>query len=416
MKARLTAAGALVLLVVWSLSRIGSSTGSVATAEIQPGRFVRDVVAAGTLEAVRTTPIVVPADVEREQRVAVLARDGARLAAGDLVVQFDPYEAQRESADGRSDLASALARMEKAESEGGRNARNYTLDREVAQDGLDRAETFQITDETLFSRHAIIESRLDRELLTRRLDVAGQKIDTSARLSRTERALGEIAAGKARFTVSTADKGLRELRILTPHAGLLVLTRNWRGETTFVGDSLWPGEKIAEIPDLTELEAKVLVLEADAVGLKAGLAAELSIDGRPGAAIPARVSRVEPLAKPRDRQSPVKYFEAALALQKTDPSFMRPGQRVRARILLEQADGVIAIPRGALFEKDGVRVVYRRGPTGFTRVPVTVGRNSISRVVIESGLAAGDVVALRDPSATREAPGAGAARSAPAAP
>ena len=39
---------------------------------------------------------------------------------------------------------------------------------------------------------------------------------------------------------------------------------------------------------------------------------------------------------------------------------MKPGQLVRAVIRLEEADGVIAIPRGALFEKDGKRVVYRR--------------------------------------------------------
>ena len=39
---------------------------------------------------------------------------------------------------------------------------------------------------------------------------------------------------------------------------------------------------------------------------------------------------------------------------------MKPGQKVRAVVRLEEADGVIAIPRGAVFEKDGKRVVYRR--------------------------------------------------------
>jgi hypothetical protein len=38
-------------------------------------------------------------------------------------------------------------------------------------------------------------------------------------------------------------------------------------------------------------------------------------------------SRVEPLAKTRDYQSPVKYFEATLSLARTDPSFMKPGQK-----------------------------------------------------------------------------------------
>jgi hypothetical protein len=185
---------------------------------------------------------------------------------------------------------------------------------------------------------------------------------------------------------------------VAPHDGLLLLEKKWTGETAFVGDSVWPGQKIAEIPDLSELEGKVFVLEADAGGLKPGLIARLSIEGRPGQNHAAKVKRVDALAKPREPQSPVKYFETILSLEKTVPEFMKPGQRVRAVIELEAADGVIAIPRGALFEKDGQRVVYRREGGGFVPVEVTVGRNSVALVVIEKGLRDGDRVALRDPS------------------
>ena len=113
------------------------------------------------------------------------------------------------------------------------------------------------------------------------------------------------------------------------------------------------------------------------------------------------MTRVEPLAKTCDHQSPVKYFEATLSLARTDPAFMKPGQKVRAVVRLEEAEGVIAIPRGAVFEKDGKRVVYRREGGGFVPVEITIGRQSISRVVLDSGLAAGDVIALRDPTAKR---------------
>ena len=155
---------------------------------------------------------------------------------------------------------------------------------------------------------------------------------------------------------------------------------------------------MAEIPDLSKLEAKVFVLEADAAGLKQGLSGRLSIEGQPGTEYEASVGRVDPLAKPREQQSPVKYFETTLTLSRTDPAIMKPGQRVRAVLRLEEVEGVIAVPRGALFEKDGKRVVYRREGGGFVPVEVTVGPNSISRVVVEKGLRAGDRVALRDPS------------------
>jgi hypothetical protein len=160
---------------------------------------------------------------------------------------------------------------------------------------------------------------------------------------------------------------------------------------------VWPGQKLAEIPDLSSLEARVSVLEADAAGLVPDLRAQVAIEGRPGVEHVAKVARVEPIAKPREPGNPVKYFEATLSLERTDP-LMRPGQRVQAVIRLEEAADVIAIPRGALFEKDGRRLVYKKKGDRFEPVEVTGGRNSVSRVVIEKGLAPGDRIALRDPS------------------
>jgi multidrug efflux pump subunit AcrA (membrane-fusion protein) len=394
----LGAAGALLLALAGARAVRSLEPEPVATFEVRPGRFVREVEARGKLEAVKATPIIVPPESGRAQKVAFLQRDGATLKAGDTVVEFDPYDARREAADGQSDFSAARARIEKAESEGGKNEKSLTLDRDVAKEELDRAETFKLTDEGLFSRHQIIESQLDRELFARRADVADRKLDQTGKLSAAERALGQIDAGKARLKIEIAEKGLRSLRITAPHDGLLVLERNWRGEVTFVGDTLWPGQKIGELPELGSLQASVFVLEADGAGLKPGLPARVAIEGQPGREHEAKISRVEPLAKTRDYQSPVKYFEVVLALGRTEPRTMKPGQKVRAVIRMDEAEGVLAIPRGAIFDRDGKRVVYRKERGGFTPVEVTIGRQSISRAVVDAGLSAGDRIALRDPT------------------
>jgi multidrug efflux pump subunit AcrA (membrane-fusion protein) len=404
------ALGLLGLAGFGFVSRV--ETAGVATFEVRPGRFLREVEARGSLKSVKATPILVPPESGRQQKVAFLAKDGAFVKTGETVVEFDPYDAEREAADGQADLTAARAKIEKAQSEGTKNEASLGLDRDVAQEQLDRAETFELKDASLFSRHQIIESQLDRELFQARADVAARKLAASGKLSSAERALGEIDAGKARLKVTIADKGLRSLRIQAPHDGLLMLERNWRGEMPSVGDTLWPGQKVAEVPDLSKLEARVFVLEADGAGLKQGQQARFAIEGRPGQEYEASVSRVEPLAKTRDWQSPVKYFEATLSLSGKDPGDLKPGQKVRAVVRLDEADGVLAIPRGAVFEKDGKRVVYRREGSGFVPVEVTTARQSISHLVMASGLAAGDVIALRDPSEKRAFSEAGSATAA----
>ena len=80
---------------------------------------------------------------------------------------------------------------------------------------------------------------------------------------------------------------------------MLILKRNWRGDTTRVGDNVWNGQPLAEIPDLSTMEAEVYVLEADAGGLKAGKPATVAVESAPGVTYPARIQRVDALAKPR---------------------------------------------------------------------------------------------------------------------
>ncbi len=243
----------------------------VATIEVRPGPFLREVEARGVLKAVKATPILVPPEVDRVQTIAWIAKDGAPLSAGQVIVRFDPYDARREAADGQADLAAARARLGKAAAEGAKNERDLEIDRELAEGDLTRAERFHLTDETVYSRRDIIESRLDRELSAVKVKLADERLAESGRLSAAALSLGGIDADKARLRITIADKGLRALSIEAPHDGLLVLERSWRGETTFVGDTVWPGQKLAELPDLSELEARVLVLEADGAGLKPGL-------------------------------------------------------------------------------------------------------------------------------------------------
>lgn len=388
----------------------------VATVTVARGRFLRQVTAQGWLRAAKATPIVVPPGPP--QKVGFLVRDGAPVKAGEAVVFFDPYDAEKAAADSKADLRAAQSLKEKSQAELAKAERGLKGDQAVAEDEVSRAQSFVLEDETVFSRYEIIESSLDKTLAQSRAEAIAGKLQISNRVSAAELALRRIEAGKAELTLAQAEKTLSSLRVTAPHDGLLILTRNWRAETARVGDTLWPGQKVAEIPNLESLEARVHVLEADAAGLASGQKATVTIEGRPGESFGATVSRVEPIAKPRERESPVKFFEAIVSLERTETTFMRPGQRVTAEIRLEEAEDVIAIPRGAVFEKDGRRVVFKRRGERFEPVEVTVGRHSVSRVVIEKGLAAGDRIALRDPSlgasrifgSAEKAAGNGAAR------
>jgi multidrug efflux pump subunit AcrA (membrane-fusion protein) len=95
----------------------------------------------------------------------------------------------------------------------------------------------------------------------------------------------------------------------------------------------------------------------------------------------------------------VQYFAVTLTLAETVPAVMKPGARVRATIDLGGLDGALAVPRQAVVSRDGANLVYRRAAGGgFEPVEVTLGPTAMGRVVVTSGLEAGDVIALVDPT------------------
>ena len=367
------------------------------------GSFRNEVLAYGQLQAVKSIAISVPPDLQRPMRIAWLAAAGP-VKKGDPVVIFDPTEVEKQFADSLSDRDSAREKMRKAEVQGRHSGASLVVDRGVAVEELKRAEDVAPSDAQIFSRNQILEGQVDRSLLEKRVNTSDAKRDPTERLGAADVALAEIERKKAELRMRQAEKSLRALKVTAPHDGMLVFPLTWRGDAVAVGDTVWPSQTVAEIPDLQALEAHVFVLEGDAGGLAQDQKARVDVEGQPGLGFLAKVARVEPVAKNRERGSPVKYFETTLSFERTGAlQGLKPGQKVRASVLIDDLQDVFAIPRGALFEKDGRRIVYRWEAGRFLPREVSVGRRGLGRVVIEKGLLKGDALALQDPERRADA-------------
>lgn len=388
------AAGALAV----GVAGLGGGEPELPTATVERLDLVRWVPAEGVLRAARTTPLVVPREGSGRLRIAWLAPAGSRLAAGDLVVRFDGSELEDELANSEADLAAADERRAKLETRSRSDLANLERDAETARRELEHADRFAAEDEEIFSRVEIIESTLDRELAAERLEHAEEARRRSRRSSRTEREILEIERRRVETELSRARRGLAALEVRAPHAGILVYKRDWRGEPPRVGETVFPGQPLAEIPSLDEMEVEAFVLEADAGGLAAGKPARVRLEAHPGRLYDARIERVDTLAKPRVRASPVQYFAVTLELDRTEPEVMKPGQRVRAELRLAEARGALVVPRQAVFRRDGESVVWVERGGRFVPVAVELGPAGAGRISVEGPLEPGERVALADPA------------------
>jgi RND family efflux transporter MFP subunit len=398
----------LVIIVV--LAGAGLATGrllrggeadapSVTTYKVGKQTFTRRVTAEGNLRAVKATRLSAPRGrgMFGALKIAWLAADGTYVKKGDPVVKFDPSEPEKQLRDGEADLAAADAKLAAEAVKSREKIRQRESDAVLAEDELDQQKKFQNKDEQVFSRNQIIESQIDEGLAQAKQQHAEDAKRVEKHLSQSNAAVLAVERQKAQLAIAHAKTALAEMEIDAPHDGIFVLRRSWRGELPKLGDSIWPGQDIAEIPLLDAMEAEVFVLEIDGSGLAEKQPAEIVIEARPDKTYTGKVRLVEKLAQPRQQGSPVQYFEVVVELDKTDREVMKPGQRVRATIVLDQEDAIV-VPRQAVFERDSKSVVYKQTPKGFEPVVVELGPATSGRVVIKSGLAAGDVIALRDPT------------------
>lgn len=371
--------------------------------------LARTALAEGVLRAVEAAPVRVPGD-DVALKIGWMIDDGSPVKAGDVVLRLDPSQTVKALAEGRAERATSEMKGAKSDAESDALVANLGRDAEQARLERTTAETFQSRDPELFSRHEIIEADIDVGLATRKERHAVSSQRERRSLAATNGDLVGLEVRKAQLKIDKAERELAALELKAPHDGIVVLKRNWRGELPQVGQAVWSGQVLAEIPELTRLEAEIWVLEVDAGGLAPGRAATVLLESRGEDAVPAKVKSVDSLARPRLRNVPIQYFGAVLSLDATDPSRMKPGQRVAARIDLGIEKGVLVVPRQAVFERGGHSVVYRLSGGGFAPVTVTLGGSALGKVAVASGLAEGDVIALVDPEATPSptpSPGAG---------
>jgi HlyD family secretion protein len=391
---------ALAALVL--LCACGSDSNEVATFKVEPITFTRRVTAEGTLKAVKATPVTAPQNATSPLKVSWIADDGTLLRKGDVIVRFDATDFENLLLTGNEDRSNAGNRLTKETAESSAVRKNLGRDARLAQGELEAAKRFRFDDAEIFSRYARIENEVDQDLATNKKRYAEEVLGVRGSLAAVERDLIAIDDRKAGLKIKQAQEGLQALQVVAPHDGILVLQRNWRGDMPRVGDSMWRGQPIGEIPELATMKADVYVLEADAAGLAGEQKATVFLESDQRMKYTGKVKTVDKVARPRIPRQPVQYFGVTVDLDRTDPKLMKPGARVRAILEVENQTNAFAIPRQALFEKNGKRIVYVKKGDTFAAAEVTIGSSSAGRVVVTKGLHKGDEIALEDPDVDEE--------------
>ncbi|MCP8900421.1 efflux RND transporter periplasmic adaptor subunit [Gilvimarinus xylanilyticus] len=390
---------ALILTVL--LGAAGCSdqtTQSHPTMRIDARDFEFSVPAKGELISAVETPVNAPTGNRGRLTLAWMAEENSQVKAGEVVARFDGTEHKLEKQ--RAEL-----QLEKNEISENITSRELTQSKfsihqqagEVKQE-KEMVEKFSVDDLTVYSKNEIIDQLLSKDYLSaQQLYLAWREV---SQLTQGEAQLELLSLeGKTyRDSINLNREALENLEVTAPVDGVFVHSKNWRGEKVREGQSLWPGSKLGYIPSLTELQAKLYVLESEAAGLELGQSAQIRLDAYADRPIKGEVVGLANIAAPRDTRSPTKYFEVTIDLEVSDPAFMRPGQKLEGEIRVAHKPQVISVPNQAVFKDKSVSWVYVSTGSGFTKREVKTGLRSLTQTEITEGLTKGERVALLEPT------------------
>ncbi len=152
-----------------------------------------------------------------------------------------------------------------------------------------------------------------------------------------------------------------------------------------IGNLIQLNSALFRIVDVSRVEATLNVPERELATMQAGAPVQVQIDALPGLTFTGRVDRISPVI---DAGSGT--FRVVCAFE--PDARLRPGMFGRVRVLYEQREDVLTVPRAALLEDDGEAAVYRVVDGKAKRTPVQLGYLSGEVVEIRAGLEAGDAV------------------------
>jgi len=382
-----------ILLVPLGLSRLRPAAPTVDKATVwidgvQRGPMQREVRGPGTLvaEDIRYIPALVDGRIER-----IPALPGVTVTKDTLLLEMSNPDLEQNAAEAESQLKAAQAdyqdlqaKLDKELLDQQSTAASVESQSEQAQ--LQAEAEVKLAKDGLIPEIQMKKSTLQAATLGKQIAFEKQKVRQNA-LS----AQAQLAAQRARVNQAQAVYQLKRRQVENLHvkAGIDGVLQELPVQ---VGQKVAPGANLARVAQPDHLKAELKIPETQAKDVVKGQSAQ--IDTRNGI-VSGHVSRVAPSVQDGTVVVDVQLDRGTL------PKGARVDLSIDGTILIERLDNVLYVGRPAYGQPNSKIQMFKLTENGkeAVRVPVQLGRSSVSTIEILSGLNVGDKVILSDTSA-----------------
>jgi HlyD family secretion protein/macrolide-specific efflux system membrane fusion protein len=352
----------IVLAIAGAIVAVVAKRGGAGPKELDPTLITKVKRADLAIEVLETGKVQPREKVEVKSKVSgqvakVLVDAGDRVKKGQLLLQLDPVDYERNVAKTDADVAAAKNALEFSE-----------LQLERKEKGLESRGVAQI------------------DVDTARSDVRAKR----------------VALQTATVANNAAADQLRYTHILAPMDGTITERGIQPGEVVTPGvQATFEGKALLTVSDLSTLLVKADLNQIDVAKVRLGQTVTVTLDALPGRSYEAKITKIAPASiTPKDKQVDVFPVEATLA--KADAQ-IKPGMTADVRIHIEKREHVLALPIEAVVKEQGKQYVTKvvpgeKGKQKTEKIEVKVGARNDREIEIVDGIKEGDQVLIKPAS------------------
>jgi HlyD family secretion protein len=312
---------AIVAAAAW-IARPKAPAEPYRTAEIERGDLTRSVSASGTLQALVTVQVGSQLSGQIQD---VLVDFNTPVKKGQVLAIVDPSTFQSRAQQATADLRAQEASLAQQQA----NLRQAQADLDVQRANYERSKT-------LTEKGWLSESALEQA------EGAYKKAQAAVGVSQAQIAAQRARIGQSRAALTANQLDVSRTRIVSPIDGVVVNRAVDPGQT--VAASLQVSTLFQIAQDLSKLEVKILVDEADIGQVREGQRVDFTVDAFPDETFTGVVTQVR--KQPETEQNVVAY--SVIAEADNRGGRLLPGMTANANIIVAQERNVLKAPSAAL--------------------------------------------------------------------
>ena len=375
------------------MPKTGSSADEIVIASRSMSFWVD---ATGTLRAasVRNFSAPPPFGEYWQFQIVSLAPEGGNVKSGDSLINFDAQKVREDLQRYQSELDQANKELEKMKVSIDLERQELLSKLATAQNKFEKMKLKQGAGTEIEASNVIEKDNLAVEQASREVEAMKERIEWHKKASDASYNIIGTRKARAENRVNTIQKGMEGFQAKSDRDGVVVYKVKWNGERFRVGETVWSGMPVIEIPELNTILAEALVPEVDIGKVKIGQQAEVSIDAFPGRSFSGTVKSIGTLVRPKAWDIPNKVLDVQIALEQLDITVMRPAMSIRLKIETNSVADCIAIPLKAVLTTAEGAVVKVKSETGWRTQKVKLGDSNGTDIIVTEGLSPGDRVAV----------------------